>query len=153
MPLAATRFDRRHATTFVVAASFMALVVAVGCPSSTAVGPKLASDAAKPAREVRLLVVDDPALAAAIDREWKASSRGELTITQAKSAELAGAKRLAADVVIYPAVMLGDFAERHLIAEMPASALEDDTFAQDDIFPLLRRRECTWGEKVYAVPF
>jgi multiple sugar transport system substrate-binding protein len=152
MPLAGTNIAVRRAPKPIVAALLLALFAA-GCPSESNETNDASHAATKPPPVVRLLVVDDKPLAAAIEREWKASGRGDVEIAQATASQLADAKRLAADVVVYPAALLGDFAERHLIVELPAAASENAAFASSDIFPLLRRRECTWGEKAYAVPF
>jgi ABC-type glycerol-3-phosphate transport system substrate-binding protein len=144
------KFKATLLPAMILAISALALFTA-GCPNGSPVADPSAATDAPPT--VRLLVVDDAELATAIEREWKASGRGDLDIAQANAADLAETKRLSADVVIYPAAMLGDLAERHLIVPLPTAAIDDETFAQADIFPLLRRRECTWGEKVYAVPF
>ena len=116
MSLATPSAHRRYATTMVVAALLMALLTLLGCPTSQPADDAESTGSTKAPPVVRLLVVDDTALATAIEREWKASGRGDLAITQSPAAELVDVKRLAADIVIYPAAMLGDFAERHLIA-------------------------------------
>src|SRR5688572_14687145 len=111
MPLAASCL-RSLATTLIVAG----LVALVGCPSAAPVDEADTPSAAHPPPVVRLLVVDDPALATAVEREWKAAGRGDFELAQTTSGELAQAERLPADVIIYPAAMLGDLAERGLIA-------------------------------------
>lgn len=104
-------------------------------------------------RPVRLLVVGDPHLADAMEREWTASGQGELTIRQLSIDELAAADRLAADCVVYPSDQLGLLVERGLIVPLPASVLASGQHGRTDIFRLLRLHESGWGGTPYAVPF
>jgi len=119
-----------------------------GCPTATETD---APPAAPPT--VRILILEDRPLADAIEREWTASERGELDLTVATAESLDDAKRLPADCIIYPTAMLGELAERDLIAPLPESTVTGAALNRKDIFPLVRRRETTWGSQVYGVPF
>jgi multiple sugar transport system substrate-binding protein len=104
--------------------------------------------------QLKLLVVDDDAMATAINSlkgEWSAETGGGLEIRTATSAELANSKSLAEDAVIYPASALGALAERELIEALPETAPSD--LAWSDLFESLQLREAMWGGKRYAVPF
>ncbi|MCU0980796.1 MAG: hypothetical protein MUF25_16730, partial [Pirellulaceae bacterium] len=90
-----------------------ALALAVcGCPGQPPSPP--APTVAQPATPLQLIVVDDPALAEAIQQQWKARAEGELEVRKLESAELGDPrrKRLAADAVIYPSGLIGELAER-----------------------------------------
>jgi multiple sugar transport system substrate-binding protein len=101
-----------------------------------------------------LIVVDDPALAEAIQQQWKARAEGELEVRKLESAELGDPrrKRLAADAVIYPSGLIGELAERGWIVPLSDDSIGSPEFARRDIFDLLRQHEIMWGDQVYAVP-
>ena len=104
---------------------------------------------------LRCLVIDDPGLAEAIDREWSARAERELMIEQATlDADLASLDEFAADVIIYPAALIGELVERQLIIPFPEQILEGNIYARQDVFELLRLREMRWGESTtMAVTF
>jgi len=130
-----------------------ALALAVcGCPGQPASPP--APTVAQSATPLQLIVVDDPALAEAIQQQWKARAEGELEVRELKSEEVCDPrrKRLAADAVIYPSGLIGQLAERGWIAPLSDDAMDSPEFARRDIFDHLRQHETVWGEQVYAVP-
>jgi multiple sugar transport system substrate-binding protein len=75
------------------------------------------------------------------------------------SKELITAKRLSADVVVFPARWMGELAERELIQPVPETMLPsgvetDDTttrIAVNDLLPTVRQCDLTWGRKLYAI--
>jgi hypothetical protein len=94
-----------------------------GCKKPTE-SPAAAAQAAPKA--LRLLVVDDPALARQIARvkgEWKARFGPELEIREDSGEAISAAKALSADAIIYPPSELGTLAERRLIRALPADWL------------------------------
>lgn len=104
---------------------------------------------------LRLLIVGDSPLAQKITRlrgEWSARSGGSLEISEMPPADLAKAKSLAADVVIYPSADIGSLVERRLIRALPPSWLDRADFHEADLFELPGLRETAWGEQTYAVP-
>ena len=130
------------------------LIWLAGCHSSRNETPDVGK-AQKQSSPVRVLVVDDSELAAAIERHLHARSDGDIQIKQLESTELVGQeqKRLRADIVIYPCGLIGELAERSLISPISSDDLQAPAAAQQDIFSLLRLREVAWGEQVFAVPF
>ncbi len=75
-------------------------------------------------------------------------------LVQATSAELIARDRrsIPADAVIFSSGLLGELAERDMIAEIPENTVNGDQFARRDIFDLIRQSEIAWGEQIYAVP-
>ncbi len=113
-----------------------------------------------PPREtlVHLLVVDDPAMAAAIAglrAEWKARTGAIVSITEMSTSDLIAKDSLPQPVeaVIYPSGQLGWLAERDWIVPLPADYASHQDLAWSDTFELLQVAETTWGQVPYAVPF
>ncbi len=127
------------------------LILAGGCsgPASNESGGR--DTAAVPA-SIRLLVVDDPPLAAAIRRQWAAQGTGELTVRQATFDELMKSERPDADAIIYPSGLIGELARRQWISPVPDEVLQSETLAWNDVFRLLRLKEATWGDRTYGLP-
>src|SRR5204862_1339033 len=67
-------------------------------------------------------------------------------------AQVAAASRLPGDALIFPSGMIGQFAERGLIAPLEPSVLEDSDFNYRDIFDQIRLGEMKWAGKAYATP-
>lgn len=106
--------------------------------------------------KLRLLVVDDPAMAAAVGRlqgEWEAQTGSEFQVEQTTEEELNKAERLPADAVICPSYLLGALAERKLIAPLPKKSTGHDGGQSAGVFELLGLRQAAWGTDIYAVPF
>ena len=104
--------------------------------------------------KLRLAVVDDPALAAAIVQvrgEWNAETGADFEVVEKTERDLANSDSLPADAVLCPSHMLGDLAERKLLAPVPPKILHDAQWG--GIFELLKLREAAWGKQVLAVPF
>jgi multiple sugar transport system substrate-binding protein len=107
--------------------------------------------------KLRLVVADDPAIAAAVKRlkdEWNAQTGAEVEVTECKEKDLIDAASLPGDVVICPAHLLGQLAEAKRLAPVPHSIAQNPdphgTWSQN--FPLLRNQEAAWGSEVYGVP-
>ncbi len=124
-----------------------------GCTNS-APSPVPPQDSPESSMPLRVLVVDDPGLVDAVQREWTARADSEIVLVQMSSEELVDPrrKRLAADVVIYPSGLLGELAERDWIAPISRDVFNGPEFGRRDIFDLIQQREIIWGEQVYAVP-
>lgn len=125
----------------------------VGCSGSKPAVKTVQSKTAATAGGVRLLVVDDRPLAEAISRQWQARAEGELEVKNLAGNQLASLTKLSADAVIYPSGLLGELAERELIAPLPQDVQADAQFDRPDLLPMARQREVTWGAQVYAVSF
>ncbi len=135
----------------------LAAAAAVGC-SSNEKPVSTTSDAKPSAIQLKLLVVDDSRMAAAIDRlraEWNARAGVTLSIEQKTDAELVAAETpcQGADAIIYPSGHLGLLVERGWIARLPAQYMNHRELAWSDTFELLQIAETRWGQIPYAVPF
>ncbi|MBB77079.1 MAG: hypothetical protein CMJ75_21445 [Planctomycetaceae bacterium] len=126
--------------------------LAVGCQPSV---PSEEEAAVKPVTEppVRLLVIEDPVLAEEIQRQWALRTDQQIVVRERRWEELAAARRLAADVVIYPAGYLGELAERRLLAPIPPDVIASSAVARDDLLPLQRQLETVWGKQTMALSF
>lgn len=124
---------------------------AVGCQkeSKRETAPEPAP--AAPAVTIRLAVVDDPPLAAAISRlrgEWSARSGGMLEVSEIAVEQLFESD---ADILVYPSRYLGELAERQQIVDIRTSLVEREGFEMSDVFTLVRREEMRWGDKTMAL--
>jgi ABC-type glycerol-3-phosphate transport system substrate-binding protein len=129
------------------------LLGGAGCQDTAAEkGPPAAGTATQPVK-LRILVVDDSNLGEAIERQWRADYDDiEVESASVTVASTADAGRLPADVVIFPAWLLGHFAERGLIRAPSQSLVASDKTAVRDILPLTRLHEITWAGKIHALP-
>ncbi|NLF72680.1 MAG: extracellular solute-binding protein [Candidatus Anammoximicrobium sp.] len=124
-----------------------------GCPGTSSPTADQATPAG-PVEPLRLVVVDDPGLAEAVQRQWQARAEGALEVRRMTSEEICDPrrKRLAGDAVIYPSGLLGELAERGWISPLSDDVLDSSEFARRDIFDHLRQHEIKWGDQVYAAP-
>src|SRR3977135_4091333 len=90
------------------------LVLLSGCPNTKQTNTESTKrDVASTPRAsvaLRVLVVNEPGVAEAINRlrgEWAERSGGELSATSSEWKDVAGAKSIDADVVIFPSRYLG----------------------------------------------
>jgi len=114
--------------------------------------------AAAAPKELKLLVVDDPAMSAAIEQlraEWKARTGTSVEVLQATAHELIAAESLphAPDAVIYPSRLTGTLAMRGWLARLPAEYRANRELLWGDTFELLQLAETAWAAEPVAVPF
>jgi multiple sugar transport system substrate-binding protein len=131
------------------------LLLLAGCPD-TEPGDTTPEGALPQNAELRLLVVDDPALAAAVGRaegEWNALTGSGFQVDQISQEELEGAEALEADAVIAASCLVGQVQAQAEIVPVPPHLVEDDRDGWSDLFSLLRVREAVWGKQVVGVPF
>ena len=105
---------------------------------------------------LRLLVVDDHGLAAAVKQnrgEWLAQTGSNLTVEEASEADFTKAGPIGADAAVCPSYMVGELAEREAIVALPESAVSQGGDDWQDIFKLERRHEAVWGGAAVAAPF
>lgn len=105
--------------------------------------------------KLRLLVVADDRLAEkaiSLRGEWNARTGAEFDVTTCAESELEAGEPLPADAVIYPAYLLGQWAEHEQIVPLPPDFESDRVLGWSDTFDLLRTRCLVWDNKVYAVP-
>ena len=138
-------------------ATVLVLLPLAGCNPSD--GSSDSAPAAKVARKgstLHLVVVDDPAMAKAIERlrtEWTDQSGYELAVRQMSQADLASDADTQADAVLGPSALVGLLAAKDLILPLPAQLARNDRGSWSEVFPLSRARELTWAGKAVAVPF
>jgi multiple sugar transport system substrate-binding protein len=132
------------------------LVFLAGCPEQASKPSDAQGKMPLTGVKLRLLVVDDLQLAAVVGQlrgEWNTLTGSDFQIKSISEKELFCSDRLAADVVICPACLLGPLAERRLITPMPKEMHQDQAADSSNIFELLRIREAVWAADVLAVPF
>jgi multiple sugar transport system substrate-binding protein len=138
-------------------AALCALLLA-GCPQ------RQSTPAAKPPSKplagvtLRLLVIDDPALAAAanvLGGEWSAQTGSKLEVIPLAAAELLKDDPPAADAVIGPPRLLGELVQRKLVVPLPdpKTLQQDRTANWFGIFRGLRQQEAGVGGELTAIPF
>jgi ABC-type glycerol-3-phosphate transport system substrate-binding protein len=135
----------------------VALLCIVGCDQSEPQPPANHSAAVseQATTELRLAIVDDPALATSIGRlqgEWTAQTAAKLTVQQLSAEAIASAEKLDADAIIYPPGLLGMLAERKLIRPLNQAWLASDPLESADLLQPLDSLELTWDGQPYAVP-
>ncbi len=138
---------------------FLSLLVGVvllsGCPRGEPAKPQAAGGALRASVALRVLVVNEPGVAEAINRlrgEWTERSGGELLATAGEWKDVAAAKTLDADVVIFPSRYMGELAIRGWLQPVRANVLEGEEFNGDDVYPILRRELMRWGGEALALP-
>jgi len=131
------------------------LLLLTGCP-----GPDSDSDDSSGrlamVGTLRLAVVDDPALARAIERqraEWQGQTGADFEVEELTLEQLADAGRIPADAIICPSHQLGALAAKDWLVPVPESLRKADRGQWPEIFSLLRTREAVWGSQVLGVPF
>jgi multiple sugar transport system substrate-binding protein len=158
--VAAARLGNLVSTLLAVIGIVCALLA--GCESSKPAPPATekqeASRAALAGLRLKLLVVDDPGLAAAAERlrsEWHTSTGAEFEVFEMTEAELLAAERIECDAIVFPEHNLGELAERGWLSPLPTHAIDDRDFGLDwpGIFETIRKAEAVWGDQVLAVPF
>ena len=105
--------------------------------------------------KLRLVVVDDPAIATAVrglKDEWNAQTGSEIEVVESTEKQIADAGPLPGDAVICPAYLLGPLAEAKRLAPVPRSIARDPQGPWSQTFELLRNQEAVWGNEVYGVP-
>jgi multiple sugar transport system substrate-binding protein len=140
--------------------------VVVACSFLVGCGPSPAPSGSDPARSgeaqapLRVLVIDDPELAKSIREQWQVrATEDQIDVRDAAGKDLLAAKRLSADVVVFPARWMGELAEHELIQPIPETMLPsgadaDETTTQiavNDLLPTVRQCDLSWGRKLYAV--
>ena len=132
------------------------LILLAGCPRTEETQSDSSGESPLAGVTLRLLVVDDPPLAKAVEKvrgEWKAQIGCELAVESVTEKELLAADGFEADAVLCPSYQLGSLAERGLIIPIPQKTLQEDERDRSEVFSLARRREVAWGSSIMAVPF
>jgi hypothetical protein len=130
-----------------------AVLVVAGCPRTAS--PPTPTVTPRASVALRVLVVNEPGVAEAINRlrgEWAERSGGELAATSKTWKEVAEAKTLDADAIIFPSRYLGELCVRGWLRPVRSGVLESDEFNAADVFPLIRHQLIKWGGEVTALP-
>jgi multiple sugar transport system substrate-binding protein len=125
-----------------------------GCPQSNTDSAKEAKQLPFVGVKLKLQVVDDPAMAKAIERlrgEWSTQSGSDFEVIQTGEKELAEAKSLSADAVLCSSRLLALLAEKNLLAEVPEKIRNSPSWLE--IFELSKIREASWAGKIHGLPF
>jgi maltose-binding protein MalE len=102
-----------------------------------------------------VLVVNEPKAKESIERlrgEWEERSGGQLKTVSKSWAEVAAAKKLEADVIVFPSRYMGDLVTREWLRPVRANVLQSKEFNEDDLFPAVRSGLMKWGGEVVALP-
>jgi multiple sugar transport system substrate-binding protein len=132
------------------------LLLMAGCPTVTPEDEEPAANLSSKGVKLRLAVVDDPALAAAVTQlqgEWNAQTGAEFTVEPMSLKEFQAAKALEADAIVLPSADVGPLAVKKQIAKLPESLVASNSPMWTEIFSQLRVRETAWGSAPVAVPF
>ena len=134
----------------------MILFVVVGCSSADSPAKPTPSQHLAGVK-LKLVVVDDPAIAAAVrglKDEWNAQSSGEIEVAECKENDLTDAAILPGDALICPEHMLGPLAEAKRLAPVPHGISQNPNphspWSQN--FPLLRDQEAAWANEEFGMP-
>lgn len=132
------------------------LLLLAGCPDGDRASDDQSRNIMPEGLKLRLLVVEDPALAGAVGQlrgEWNAQTGTDFEVQQMTFGDLAATDKTGVDAIICPSHYLGSLAEAQQIVPIPEALLEDHQRSWSEIFSLLRARESVWGTKVLAIPF
>ena len=132
----------------------IAILAIAGCAGEPPAPPDSPA-ASPPSVALRVLVVNEPELAEAIDRlrgEWDERFGGRLSAESKPWTDVAAADAIDADLIVFPTRYLGELATRGWLRPVRQNVLESDAFDAADVFPLVRRNLVTWGGQVMALP-
>ena len=107
-----------HRNSFAAMISIFVLLSAMGgCnrSNSTAEPPAVSPATSERLPPIEVVVVDDDALANAIEREWSAAGGEPLTVKRMQAADLKRRQAWTADVIVYPFSWMGDLVSRRII--------------------------------------
>ena len=137
---------------------FCALAL-VGC-SQNAPEP-IAETPASARPPLKIWIVDAPELEKEISVRWQAASDQALKIENFQMDGFAAREPFVADVVIFPALMLGDLVQKQVIGRLPPQVTAkrsldstEQTPAEDGVrsWPVRWRNSATFGSQLFAVP-
>jgi ABC-type glycerol-3-phosphate transport system substrate-binding protein len=129
---------------------FTILLCIVGCShkDSPSKAAKALSNTLHSTAPLEVIVIDDPFLAAAIEREWRAVSQSAIEVKCGPAEQIPEGDT--ADVIVFPPCQMGDLVGRRVLRPLTGSA-EPRLVDLQDFFPLSRHHEMRWGKQLYAV--
>jgi multiple sugar transport system substrate-binding protein len=139
-------------------ASCVALLLLVGLAGCRDAKPQAAEKPQRASGQIvtlRVLVVNDPPLAEAIERlrgEWGERSGGTLAATSKPWAEVIQADKIDVDLIVFPSRYLGELCVKDQIRPVRSNVLESETYDAADVFPLVSRELTRFDGRVMALP-
>ncbi len=147
---------RRFRATFALLTAAALGLCPAGCTPQT---PSTPAPSGPPAQGVnlRVLVVDDPAMAKAIGElsgDWSARSGCAVVVSEIAAVDVVQQATFKEpfDAIVYPSALLGTLAERGQIGPLPETYADNRELNWPDTFELLQVSETRWGPAAYAVP-
>src|SRR3954463_8667572 len=104
-------------------------VLLSGCPRGEQAKPQAAGETPRASVALRVLVVNEPGVAEAINRlrgEWAERSGGELSATQRQWKYVAAESSIDADAIIFPSRYLGELCVRGWLRPVRPNVLDSD---------------------------
>jgi hypothetical protein len=142
-----------NATTIVLL--LLCAVGAAGCKRQSEVVQTAVpvDDSKRP--PLRILLVDSPELVSPLEIRWQTTSQQKLEITNITVDELLDKSVLDSDLIIYPAMLLGELVKREQILSMPpkiADIARNGSGAEEIVkWPSHWVRSSTYGRKMWGV--
>ena len=134
-------------------AILLAVVCLTSCnrPNNT---PQASVAESAPIGPIRVAVIADAELSEAINREWHATAESEIEIINLQNATHDDSDSIDADVIVFAANYIGQLASNTAglrIRAIPFSKSERQQIKLNDVMPLTRQHEMTWGKQLYAL--
>lgn len=133
--------------------ALIAFFQCAGCKEEPATD-STAPEAARSEVSLRIAVLDDEPLAAALELlrgEWSERTGGEFEVVRA-SHDLWSEAVEGADLAVFASRHLGALCENDWLRPMRESTLNDEELRFNDFFPLVREQEIVYGRQVMALP-
>jgi multiple sugar transport system substrate-binding protein len=135
--------------------SVLLVSLLVGCGERPAATEIVAPPNAvtRPSVALRVLVVNDAALAAAINRlrgEWTEREDGTLAAESKPWGDIQSSKAIDADLIVFSARYLGELAER--VRPIRERVAKGELYDADDVLPLARDKLAMYGGRLLAFP-
>lgn len=104
---------------------------------------------------LHLIVVDDPPLAAAIERRWAAEDRGPLRVTPTSAPAIRDSSWVLpadCDAVVFPFACEADLIDAGQLVPVPAHVLDSDLVARGGWLPAYSSRAAAWSGGFWSLP-
>jgi multiple sugar transport system substrate-binding protein len=131
------------------------IVLLAGCSQrpEASTATNISPNTTRPSVALRVLVVNDPSLATAINRlrgEWSEREGGTLVAESKPWAEATSTDAISADVIVFPARYLGELAGR--LRPVRDSVISSKLHNAEDLLPLAREKLAVYGGRRFALP-
>ncbi len=149
------RSSTRHATatTYVLLLLFAIMIAGCNRPTEVAKTAPPVDESKRPA--LRILLVDSPELAGPLEIRWQSTSQQKLDIKNISTDELLSKSTLESDLIIYPAMLIGELIQRDSILAVPqkiAETAKNGSGTEDIVkWPVHWLRSGSYGKKLYGI--